>query len=274
MRRATKAAILGLFAVTGCFSLLTKTDDLRGPAAEGGSEAGTDDARGTSADAPAANETALVAYWAFDEDAGIRALDTSGHGHDGLLNAGAYRAKGLFGNAIVFDRDAGGKVAAKIPGFGTSDVTMTAWVKSTDNVSQESSLYGSGFDNAYLFLFFNKGYPYVGAQTESAYWDTSAVTKPFVGDDNWHHLALVRDRGRSEMRVFVDGVLESIAGPAWKDAGPDATDSFGNPGIESEFFVGSMGANPILEFGGTIDEVRVYARALADSEVAALAKRP
>jgi hypothetical protein len=279
MRHAKKAVLLGFVsAVTGCFSLLTSTDDLVGPAAgtQAGDDAATDGSSDTaSADAPPdAGDPALVAYWPLDEDSGVRAFDTSGHGYDGLLNAGASRTQGRFGNAVLFDRDAGGTITAKIPGFGVSDLTLTAWVRSTDSVSQQSSVCGSGFDNAYLFLFFNKGYPYVGAQTELAYWDTAFVNKPFVGDNNWHHLAVVRDRTRSEMRLYVDGTLEVIGGPGWKDAGPDASDAFGSPEKEQLFFIGSMNMGPAVEFGGTIDDVRVYARALQDGEIWALATRP
>jgi Concanavalin A-like lectin/glucanases superfamily len=267
--RGAKIVAIGVFwCIAGCFSLFTSTSDLAGPPLGADGEGGVD-----AGARPDAADPALVAYWPFDESAGIVVIDTSGHGHDGRLNAGATRTPGVLGGAIHFDRAAAGGVQATIVGFGLAGVTMAAWVKSTDTASSQSRVCGAGFETSYMFVNFNQGLPFLEAQTQRAYWGAGSRVTP-VADDQWHHLASVVDRSRQEIRFFVDGALAGVAPPAVKDAGADADDTFGNPAKSYEFVIGSESTNPALEFGGTIDEVRVYSRALDENEVASLARRP
>ena len=46
----------------------------------------------------------LVAAWTFDEGAGDKVKDASGHGHDGVIS-GAKWVKGKFGAALEFNGD-------------------------------------------------------------------------------------------------------------------------------------------------------------------------
>src|SRR3989442_11863863 len=93
-------------------------------------------------------------------------------------------------------------------------------------------------------------------------WDGTGCTlaTPGYNDGLWHHVAFVVDASGGSL--FVDGVQK--AARAWTGtAGPATTAAgltFGRyPGIATPYFPGSL------------DEVRIYGRALSALEVAGLA---
>ncbi len=231
------------------------------------------DAGGDAGDAGGGRDPALVAHWAFDEGAGIIAIDSSGHGHDGKLSAKASRTQGIFGGAVRVEPDETGNVTATIPGFGLSGVTFAVWVKTTDSVNTQSRVCGVGITpSCYAYVNFNKGSPFVEASTAAALWYVGSATAS-IADDQWHHIASVFDRSRAQARLYIDGVVLGLDSPQPRDAGPDADDAYGEPAQVYQFNIGSGGTSTTT-FGGTLDEVRVYNRALAEDEIKALARRP
>jgi arabinan endo-1,5-alpha-L-arabinosidase len=271
MRLLWIGSLVAMGSTSACFSLLTTTDGLSGPDRSDAGGGVVPAEAGALPDAAPGSDPTLHARWSFEEDAGILTFDTSGHGYDGKLNAGAFRTQGISGNAIRFDRAAGGNVIAPIGGFGSSSFTFAAWVKSTDTVSGQSRICGTGFGDWYVFLNFNRGFPFVEAQNAAAYWSSRSGLNPSIADDRWHHVAGVIDRTRATIRVYVDGAVVASDARSAKDAG--AADTFGDSNARYDFYVGSQSTNPNLAFGGTIDEVLIYTRALDAAEIATIARR-
>ena len=51
------------------------------------------------------NTGRLVAHWRFDDAAGQRVTDASGHGYDGQIRGNPVWADGIAGGALQFDGD-------------------------------------------------------------------------------------------------------------------------------------------------------------------------
>ena len=74
-------------------------------------------------------EKGLVAYWAFEDEKGETASDSSGNGHDGELIGDPQWTDGYFGGGIEFDQ-AGDEV--NIPfheNLNLDTFSVTAWAK-------------------------------------------------------------------------------------------------------------------------------------------------
>jgi hypothetical protein len=78
-------------------------------------------------------------------------------------------------------------------------------------------------------------------------------------DGKWHHVAGVWDAIGKEMHLYVDGVL--VATEAKPDIGALQT-------TNSDFEIGSFANGTAGQFPGTLDEVRLWSKALTGAEVA------
>jgi hyaluronate lyase len=82
-----------------------------------------------------------------------------------------------------------------------------------------------------------------------------------IRDTKWHHVAVTFDR-QTYMTGYVDGIVQST--PKSISA---RTGSIANA---NNLFIGVYGDGVINYFNGTIDEVRIFDRALSPEEVATL----
>jgi len=215
---------------------------------------------------PAPPSTGLVAFWPFDEGVGTTTADASGNGHTGtLVNSPIWTA----GPLLDFDGsddyvDVG---TFDVPG---SALTLTAWFKS-DNLANcgardcriISKALGLAGNDHYWMLSTIRG----GSTTRLRFrLKTNGATTTLIassGDltpNQWIHAAAVYDG--ATMRLYKDGV----------EVG--STIKTGSLTINSNAAVW-LGGNPPTPtsrpWDGSIDEVRVYDRALSAAEIQALA---
>jgi hypothetical protein len=88
---------------------------------------------------------------------------------------------------------------------------------------------------------------------------SSSVSTPARYDDNgWHMATATVDRPAGSVKLYIDGVL--------KDTG--SIDNTSNS-INGQLRIGSD-YNDGHEFAGSLDDARIYSRALSDAEIAAL----
>jgi len=203
----------------------------------------------------------LVASFGLDEGAGTTAADAVG-GHP-LALAGATWATGYAGPALAFD----GATASATTGAlvdTTGSFAVSAWVLPSDTTAFRTALSQdgtsvSGFflqysaaDGAWAFAMLDADAP--GAAVSRAV----ARFAPRVG--GWTHLVGVRDLAAAQLRLYVNGRLAGTAAfaGAWSATG--------------SFAVGRarFNAGPVDLFRGSIDQVRVWNRALSDAEVRTL----
>ena len=198
-----------------------------------------------------------MGYWRFDERGGVAALDASGNGNPGSFVAGARRKNGKVGLALELDgtRDYVSVPDSAILNPGPALWTVAAWIRKK-GPDQETVLFkDDGNFTHYYWLA-------VGSR---AVFSVSAGDTPIkaqgstsINDGNWHHVAGVRSAPRT-LQVYIDGVL-------------DGTKNVEGAAIEiqttSPLKIGSgitdAGLHP---FGGSIDEVRVFNRALSAEEI-------
>jgi len=198
----------------------------------------------------------LIALWRAETDAS----DTVG-GHDGVFYSGtnvvapSVTSTGMVGGAFSFD----GAVHVRVPNSATlkpAQFTAEAWVYPTVQSGDFQTIISSGSSQGGVgpwFLQIVSGFP------RFTFNAANSVEAPSqIPSNQWTHLAISFDG--STKRLYVNGLLAiSFFFPAAfvYDATAPLT-------IGSDWRANAS----IYRFNGSVDEVALYDRALADSEIA------
>jgi Concanavalin A-like lectin/glucanases superfamily len=255
-------------AATDSSMVMTMTGDAGD--AGGGGEAGPD------ASVPAG----LVLLYSFDEGSGTTAGDSSGHGHNGVVesaDAGAdagtgWTSSGRTGAAI----DLTGSQDVSVPSgvfTGVSDATITAWVR-LGGLAGWSRIFdfgngppGTGDRWTFLTPAAGAGGPlqwnvYGGVPGDGSTREAVVTPGTELPLNVWKHVALTASAGA--YRMYVDGF------PAADLAnGPVIALSEMEPLTPTSWLGKSRFGDPNLD--GDIDDFRVYSRVLSSTEVENLA---
>ncbi len=208
----------------------------------------------------------LVGYWTFNEGSGTTAADSSGDGYNATLFNGVTWGAGKLGDAVTAN---GTNQYATIPAInlsGTDAVTVAMWVNRTYSTAGGHTL----LENSSNFNSSTTGfgiYPddstcggiMVGLMGNIGY-SINCYTHPTSGA--WHHLAAIFDKsqaGNAQTALYIDGVLQTpkqnyLTSKNTNNFGSNITYLFSRAGTQ-EFATGS------------VDDLRVYNRALSASEV-------
>jgi len=220
---------------------------------------------------PAFLKEGLVAYYPFNGNAN----DESGNGYNGQLIAGTFVPNrfGYQGGTLELNGD---NQYVSIPNFTAIDnaeqATFSCWVKSP-NIGNKADTVGNP-----IFMRWLSGGSYAGAvgliASETKGMVTTAVisgfgtespTAPMVSDQ-WQQMVIVFDGRKSNpserLKYYVNG-----AGGVFKDYAAANPSRLGAVGTVT--YIGRYAWSPI-SFKGSIDDVRIYKRALSDNEVKAL----
>jgi len=140
--------------------------------------------------------------------------------------------------------------------IGTGDFTVEMWVKTdTDPSGKILGKHISDVGWEYYALSGWGGYGYFRIQDDTnvsyRYGDTD-----WTVDGLWHHLMFVVDRTKTRTDLYLDGVLDNGSG-----GGTDTLNNIGDISNSASVFIGST----IMD--GSIDEPRIYNRALTEAEV-------
>jgi hypothetical protein len=204
----------------------------------------------------AAAQTGLVAAYGFNETSGSTTVDASGNDNTGTLGSGVTRTTGgKFGGALTFNGTSGRVTVANAPSLQLATaMTLEAWVLPTTVNNAWRDVVYKGNDNYYLMGTSDRtsrpggGGIIGGGSSTTAAFGTTALTA-----NTWTHIAVTYDG--ANVRFYVNGAqVSSVA-----KTGLIATST--NPL--------TIGGDPIYGqyFKGTIDEVRVYNRALTAAEL-------
>ena len=194
-----------------------------------------------------------IVFYPLDESSGRTAGDAAGD-HDGTLVGGASFVAGRTGNGVAFDGTGEIDTGAALLDTGLN-YSVSAWVR-LDRVDDafQTVVSQDGPDDSAFFL------QYSGADERFAMSFPGiralAPDKPEPG--RWYHLVGVRDAAQSELRLFVDG---KPAGTE-RAPGPDVV-ATGHTVIGR----GKYAGHPVDFVAGTVDQVHVYDRALAEVEI-------
>jgi len=187
-----------------------------------------------------------VGLWLFNEGSGNKVFDLSGNGRTGTLTGTAPSwSSGKFGPAVLLPgTDEHILISPEI--YQTTECTRIAWINSTA-VGQEPVFGGDDVSDRSVFEIYTADkmglYAY-GLSTSGYHVSTSSVIA-----GKWHQVGYTY--GGGTLQIIFDGVVENTV-----------TGLTGNIGDID--FIGKYTGR---YFGGQIDNVVIYNRALSASEI-------
>ncbi len=207
----------------------------------------------------------LVGYWSFNEGTTTVATDFSGNGKTGTLSGFSAPASatsgwsnGKLGNSLNFD-GTDDKVAINQPIYpSNTNWTVSAWFKSSDNLG---IIYGesqNGANNQKIQMTILTGKIRIGIQN-SAGTVLAVNSTQSVNDGAWHHAVFSDSNGTATL--YIDGVADA------SNFNYTRSGSF----LQDASTIGCIQEVSCNDnFVGSIDEVRLYTRALTAAEAVKL----
>jgi RNA polymerase sigma-70 factor (ECF subfamily) len=218
--------------------------------------------------APASLGRGLIGYWRFDEGAGAIAHDRSGSGNDCQLRPGGGWTGGVLGGALALD----GRAWLDCPRVEPlarldRELSIAVWVKPDAGGAGRQVFVarqlGAGRED-YFLLALNGD----TLEAQSNLWESATKRRVNRPSGAWFHVAVVQ-KADGRRTLYLDGVpigRSNKSRPAALGGGTSRLTIGGavngpDPGVADE------------RFSGALDELAIYARALDESEVRALAGR-
>jgi len=187
------------------------------------------------------NLPSCVAYYKMSD-----ATDETGS-YDGTPTNVNFNVAGKFGNAGEFNGSSSKILPSSSPIPSSGAFTVSAWVKTSISNHCFISFGDFWLKSEYLSGVFSLG------DINTSFQGTTDIS-----DGNWHHCVLTVDASNNIV-LYVDGVSE--------DTGT-ATISRTNGG---SFVIGvARNSNPVYYWNGSIDQVRIFNRAITSNEVETL----
>jgi len=198
----------------------------------------------------------LIGWWKFNDDF----LDSSGLGNDGIPEGNPTFVEG-YRRGFGLELDGNDYVVIDAVGddFTDTDITLSAWVKTSDWYADWFSCNAGNTGNQVRLIIESGKF---GFDTDSEH----ALSTTMVNDGEWHLLTFVRSGNIGY--TYVDGVMENSYEPAANYASNYAgytsdftsSDSWSigmelDPGGPSDFLT------------GIVDDARIYDRALLEAEI-------
>ena len=206
----------------------------------------------------------LVAHWTFDESSGDIALDDSGNRRDGQLTGGTRISDGRFRGGLRFAADD----SVAVPNFpaATPNWTLSGWIRMSPDQLEANRAIGTILTTE---NFRSNGWELnvdrMSSQPEFvfSYWSPMlggwVHTECLCIETNvWVHLAAVVDAETNHVTLYVNGEARDQQDKVSDILPGDTTLSFGRWNGDGRFL------------SGDLDDIAIWGRALAPSEIIAL----
>jgi prepilin-type N-terminal cleavage/methylation domain-containing protein len=212
----------------------------------------------------------LVGYWSFDEVTGTIAYDLSGYGNNGTLNNFNFTATsgwttGKIGKALIFDgSDDWVRVSSSTSLDINKNISVFAWVNRSRIVDWERILgryYWSGGNTGSWELDLGQGYLRCNFNINGTWVSANAPADTNNATGTWYFVGCVYDGSR--LYNYVNGELKAT----FMASGDIPTTTY-------PLAIGATSNGTAIQnvIQGIIDEIRIYNRALSDSEIKVLYK--
>ena len=189
-----------------------------------------------------------VAYWSFNDGSGTIAVDSSGNTNTGnLTNGPVWTTAGKFGGALNFDGvndyvNVGNPSSLQING----NISICGWMYPT-NKGKFILSKTAGITRDYGVYLTSSNY------LEVAYGSTYLDSRPStISLSAWHHFCVVVNSTNTTFYI---------------DKTPIVKQKITITNTNKTLAIGRDGANSGYYFNGTLDEIRIYGRAISQSEV-------
>ncbi|CAG0951391.1 MAG: hypothetical protein OIN86_08545 [Candidatus Methanoperedens sp.] len=212
-------------------------------------------------------DLSLIAYWKFDENTGTTASDSSVNKNNGIIS-GATWTQGVFGNALSFNGNSNYLEIQNSSSLDSIDkeITIEAWIKTpltTRGTIVEKWLYDPTNDRAYVFTVNTDGSLSMLISENGQYPSKTGIlgSSNKVPANTWTHVAVTSDG--NTIRMYINGNLDpnTAVSPAGGIYASNANLHLGAWQYSS--------TGKIAYFSGSLDEVKIYNRALSTSEILA-----
>lgn len=207
----------------------------------------------------------LVFWLPENEGSGTTALDYSGQGNTGFLTNAPAWTNGVLGSALYF----GGTnfVNAGTNILISGDITVSMWTQiASTNGMVLAAKYNSilGGDQGWYLYKDTTGKILFGGRDSSTNFRSSGYSTQTVSDGNWHFVC--GQRSGSTWKTFIDGTLGSST-----NVGTTGSINAAVQLLTVGTYRFSLTNAFDLYFTGSIDDPRIYNRALTSNEIAKLA---
>jgi concanavalin A-like lectin/glucanase superfamily protein len=204
----------------------------------------------------------LLAAYAFSEGAGTTIADASGKGHTGTINGATWTATGKYGKALSFNGTTGFVELGNAADLQiTGSMTWSAWIFATANPADDGQIISKSGGAGWQFKTSPDTGPHTFAVAVSP--NSSSMTQRYSRTvrqlNTWYHVAGVYNAAARTLDIYVNGVLDNGVLVGTIPASQYNPTQSVNIGRRSGGYY----------FQGTIDEVRVYNRALSQTEIQA-----
>ena len=212
----------------------------------------------------------LVGYWPMNENTGTVASDFSGNRNRGILTGGPTWGEGKRGKALSFDANddlvtAGTPASLNITGA----LTISAWIYPRTFGSSASSFRGrivdkeNDFVSGYSFSLYDPNTAGVPNDTFALFINASGGNLNCFASNGsivlrkWQHVAVTLDSSKNCI-PYVNGAKATTTAGFIMGSLPTSG--------SNSFVIGNNSGNT-REFDGSLDEIRIYNRALSADEI-------
>jgi hypothetical protein len=227
---------------------------------EGWSEQGAD------VTPPLPSDVNLTAYFPLDETTGNNALDVVTK-TSGIINGSPQKLPGISGNHLVFNGTTDFVDTQQLmPFLKTDSFTISFWINFNDHSARASAAAGLvGKGHYYLStwdLFLQNNHAIRFELGSASVGDGGGVTSSVLAIGEWHHITAVYDN--TAVSIYTDGDLNNTS----------TNTSSVDFNSANTVRLGERVGDAARRLDGSLDEVRIYNKALTATEIKALFLNP
>lgn len=200
----------------------------------------------------------LVGYWSFESVLTNGTIyDNSTYSNNGIIrnHISNTTSMGKYGKALEFDGNDDEITCGNDSSlnFGSNPFSVEAWIKQSGSYNSINGILIKGDMSSFYVLYVTNTGLTQFSVSDVIHLENARSTSS-IQDSNWHHVVGIRNL--TEISIYLDGKLEGVRGAT----------SMGNIDSPLESLtIGSMWSS--YEFNGSIDEIRLWDRAISPAEI-------
>ena len=223
----------------------------------------------------------LVGHWTFDgvDMTASTAYDRSGNGNTGTLTNNPTPVLGTMNQALKFDGSddyVEAPNSASLNLSGSSGITISSWVYLISSPSTSKGIVGlwdNGSDRQWSHEVDSiSGVLYAGLSVSSdGILRASRRGDTILNQNTWYHIVTTW-RSNATMEIYVNGALQTLTDVSSTESIPTSLNSSTRTvctGLKNNASANNCTTNT-QPFGGLIDDVRIYNRALSQGVITRL----